>query len=48
MTLLAQAQHFAGDPHWTWWILAYFFFAGLAGGSYFLAAFLRHWGSPAD
>ena len=48
MTLLAQAQHFAGDPHWTWWILAYFFFAGLAGGSYFLAAFLRHWGNPAD
>jgi polysulfide reductase chain C len=48
MTLLAQAQHFAGDPHWTWWILAYFFLAGLAGGSYFLAAFLRHWGTPAD
>jgi formate-dependent nitrite reductase membrane component NrfD len=48
MTLLAQAQHFAGDPHWTWWILAYFFFAGLAGGSYFLATFLRHWGTPAD
>ena len=48
MTLLAQTQHFAGDPHWTWWILAYFFLAGLAGGSYFLAAFLRHWGTPAD
>jgi formate-dependent nitrite reductase membrane component NrfD len=48
MTPFAEAQHFAGDPHWTWWILAYFFFAGLAGGSYFLAAFLRHWGSPAD
>jgi polysulfide reductase chain C len=48
MTLQAQAQHFAGDPHWTWWILAYFFLAGLAGGSYFLAAFLRHWGTPAD
>jgi formate-dependent nitrite reductase membrane component NrfD len=48
MTLLAQTEHFAGDPHWTWWILAYFFLAGLAGGSYFLAAFLRHWGTPAD
>jgi polysulfide reductase chain C len=48
MTLLAQAQHFAGDPEWTWYILAYFFLAGLAGGSYFLAAFLRHWGTPAD
>ena len=48
MTSFAQAQHFVGDPEWTWWILAYFFLAGLAGGSYFLAAFLRHWGTPAD
>jgi polysulfide reductase chain C len=48
MTSFAQAQHFAGDPEWTWYILAYFFLAGLAGGSYFLAAFLRHWGNPAD
>jgi polysulfide reductase chain C len=45
---LAQAQHFAGDPEWTWYILGYFFLAGLAGGSYFLATFLRHWGTPAD
>jgi polysulfide reductase chain C len=48
MTSFAQAQHFAGDPHWTWYILGYFFLAGLAGGSYFIAAFLRHWGTPAD
>jgi formate-dependent nitrite reductase membrane component NrfD len=48
MTSFAQAQHFAGDPEWTWYILAYFFLAGLAGGSYFLATFLRHWGTPAD
>jgi formate-dependent nitrite reductase membrane component NrfD len=48
MTPLAAAEHFAGDPEWTWYILAYFFLAGLAGGSYFLAAFLRHWGTPAD
>jgi formate-dependent nitrite reductase membrane component NrfD len=48
MTPLAQAQHFAGDPHWTWYILGYFFFAGLAGGCYFIAVFLRHWGTPAD
>jgi formate-dependent nitrite reductase membrane component NrfD len=48
MTPFAQAQHFAGDPHWTWYILGYFFLAGLAGGSYFIAAFLRHWGTPAD
>lgn len=48
MTAFAQAQHFAGDPEWTWYILGYFFLAGLAGGSYFLAVFLRHWGTPAD
>jgi polysulfide reductase chain C len=48
MTSFAQAQHFVGNPEWTWYILAYFFLAGLAGGSYFLAVFLRHWGTPAD
>jgi formate-dependent nitrite reductase membrane component NrfD len=48
MTSLAAAEHFAGAPDWTWYILGYFFLAGLAGGSYFLAAFLRHWGTPAD
>jgi formate-dependent nitrite reductase membrane component NrfD len=48
MTPLAATEHFAGAPEWTWYILAYFFLAGLAGGSYFLAAFMRHWGSPAD
>jgi polysulfide reductase chain C len=48
VTVVAQAQHFAGDPHWTWYILGYFFVAGLAGGSYFLAVFLRRWGTPAD
>jgi polysulfide reductase chain C len=48
MTFFAQTEHFAGDPHWTWWILCYFFVAGLAGGAYFLATLLRYWGTPAD
>jgi formate-dependent nitrite reductase membrane component NrfD len=48
MTLFAEAQHFAGEPEWTWYILLYFFIAGLAGGAYFLATLLRHWGTPAD
>jgi formate-dependent nitrite reductase membrane component NrfD len=48
MTLLAGTEHFAGSPEWTWYILAYFFLAGLAGGSYFLATLLRYWGTPAD
>jgi polysulfide reductase chain C len=48
MTPLAATEHFAGAPEWTWYILVYFFAAGLAGGSYFLATFLRYWGTPAD
>ncbi len=48
MTVLAETQHFAGSPEWTWYILFYFFLAGLAGGSYFLATLLRYWGRPAD
>jgi formate-dependent nitrite reductase membrane component NrfD len=48
MTLLAASEHFAGAPEWTWYILVYFFLAGLAGGSYFLATLLRYWGTPGD
>jgi formate-dependent nitrite reductase membrane component NrfD len=48
MTFVADAQHFVGDPEWTWYILFYFFVAGLAGGAYFLATLLRHWGTPSD
>jgi formate-dependent nitrite reductase membrane component NrfD len=48
MTLLAASEHFAGPPHWTWYILVYFFLAGLAGGAYFLATLLRYWGAPGD
>jgi formate-dependent nitrite reductase membrane component NrfD len=51
MTLMAQAQHFAGPPHWTWFIVPYFFLAGLAGGCYALATLLRfrgeRWDEPA-
>ena len=32
------AEHFVKAPDWTWFILAYFFLAGLSGGSYALAA----------
>jgi formate-dependent nitrite reductase membrane component NrfD len=48
MTLLAQAQHFVRSPEWTWYIVPYFFLAGLAGGSYFIATLLRLWGERAD
>jgi formate-dependent nitrite reductase membrane component NrfD len=39
--ILAEAQHFVREPHWTWYILFYFFLAGLSGGSYLLGTLLR-------
>jgi formate-dependent nitrite reductase membrane component NrfD len=39
--LMEDAQHFVRDPDWTWYILGYFFFAGLSGGSYAIASLLR-------
>jgi formate-dependent nitrite reductase membrane component NrfD len=39
--LLADVEHFARAPEWTWYILFYFFFGGLAGGSYAVATLLR-------
>jgi formate-dependent nitrite reductase membrane component NrfD len=48
VTLLAQAQHFVRAPDWTWYIVPYFFLAGLAGGSYVIATLLRLWGRPSD
>jgi polysulfide reductase chain C len=46
--LAADVQHFAGSPHWTWYILFYFIFAGLSGGSYVIASMLRLRGEPSD
>jgi formate-dependent nitrite reductase membrane component NrfD len=46
--LLDDAQHFVRSPDWTWYILGYFFFAGLTGGSYFLASFFRLFGKDTD
>jgi polysulfide reductase chain C len=48
MTTLAKAEHFAGPPQWTWYILFYFFLAGLSGGSYVVATLLRLRGDPAQ
>jgi formate-dependent nitrite reductase membrane component NrfD len=39
--LLADVEHFARAPEWTWYILFYFFFGGLTGGSYAVATLLR-------
>ncbi len=42
------AEHFVRAPNWLWYILFYFFFAGLAGGSYVVATLLRLSGDPRD
>lgn len=36
------------SPHWTWFIIPYFFVGGIAGGAYFLAAMLEWFGRPED
>jgi formate-dependent nitrite reductase membrane component NrfD len=46
--LAADVQHFAGSPHWTWYILFYFIFAGLSGGSYVIASLFRLRGEQSD
>jgi len=42
------AEHFVKAPEWTWLILAYFFLAGLSGGTYALGTMLRLFGRPSD
>jgi formate-dependent nitrite reductase membrane component NrfD len=39
---------FTASPHWTWYIIPYFFIGGIAGGAYFLAAILEWFGRPED
>ena len=45
---MTGAEHFASPPEWQWWILGYFFFGGIAGGSYALGTLLRLVGNPRD
>lgn len=46
--MLLAAEHFVRAPQWTWYILGYFFFAGLTGGCYALATILRLVGHERD
>lgn len=39
---------FTSSPHWTWWIVFYFFVGGIAGTGFLLAALLDLFGRPAD
>jgi formate-dependent nitrite reductase membrane component NrfD len=41
-------EHFVTPPHWEWFILLYFFFAGLSGGSFVIGTMLRLFGSRID
>ncbi|TME80164.1 MAG: polysulfide reductase [Chloroflexi bacterium] len=41
-------EHFVIPPHWEWYILLYFFFAGISGGAFVIGTMLRLWGGPAD
>jgi formate-dependent nitrite reductase membrane component NrfD len=45
---MPPAEHFASAPQWGWWILGYFFFGGIAGGSYALGTLLRFAGDRRD
>src|SRR5881394_943487 len=36
------------SPHWTWFIIPYFFVGGIAGGAFFLGAALEWFGRPED
>jgi formate-dependent nitrite reductase membrane component NrfD len=42
------AEHFVRSPQWLWYILFYFFFAGIAGGAYAVATLLRLSGDARD
>jgi len=46
--MMFLAEHFVRPPEWTWWILGYFFFAGIAGGSYAIGTLLRLSGDARD
>lgn len=43
-----SSTYFSAPPDWQWLIVFYFFFGGLAGGSYFLAALIDIFGKPED
>jgi len=43
-----SSTFFTTAPDWRWLIILYFFFGGLAGGSYFLAVLMDLFGRPGD
>lgn len=43
-----MGEHFVTPPNWQWYILAYFFCAGISGGSFVLGTMLRLFGDARD
>jgi len=43
-----SSTYFTAPPDWGWLIIFYFFFGGLAGGTYFLAVLIDFFGRPED
>lgn len=48
MTTVPPSTLFSEAPDWGWLIVLYFFFGGLAGGSYFLGALIEFFGRSED
>ena len=48
MNTFPSSTYFSVPPDWGWLIVFYFFFGGLAGGCYFLAALIDLLGRPED
>ena len=48
MNTFPSSTFFSAPPDWGWLIVFYFFFGGLAGGCYFLAALIDLFGRPED
>ena len=39
---------FSASPHWSWYIILYFFIGGLAGGCYFIASMIDNFRGADD
>src|SRR5947199_2125996 len=48
MNTVPSSTYFSAPPEWGWLIVFYFFFGGLAGGCYFLAALIDLMVRPED
>jgi protein NrfD len=48
MNTIPSSTYFSAPPDWGWLIALYFFFGGLAGGSYFLASLIDLFGRSED